>query len=776
MRMPLVATLAAALLTLAPLPSRSGEADAPAPATAGAMPAAANADPPAATAAPEAAAAAANADAPAAPAKGDAPAATAKTDPPAAEAKADAAKAPAKADGAARARPEAGEEIVVTATRSPRPIASLPVAVKLVSREDVERSPTKTVDELLRMDPSFALFRRSSSIAADPSSQGVKLRGVGTSGVSRTLVLVDGIPVNDPFGGWVAWRSMPRAGIESIEIVPGGGSALYGNYALGGVIQVLSRPIADREVELTSEAGAMGTALVGGEVMDRRGPIRTSAEGEFLSTQGYPVMATYSRGSIDGDTPSKHAAMRARLEADATGDLSFGLRGGFFWEDLNGGTQYTTAMARRFEYAGTARYSPAQVGTFDLALFGHTGEFQQNRTRAAFDRSSEVQSAHQYVPTDDLGSSLLWTSRPVDLGGTHTLSVGADGRWIAGETRENLLAPTPGLRDAKGQQWLYGTFVQDNYDVTRRIAVSLAVRYDRWQNVAASSREFDAGGVPTANDVPSIPDRASDAFSPKAGLRIRASEWLAFRAAAYRSFRAPTLDELYRPFQVGPTRTEANANLGPETLRGAETGFDLGLAGVSTRVTGFWNEIDNPITNVTCSAPGVCPIGSGSNLRQRENLGTARIRGVEASASWTFLRRWSLGASYTYAENEITDAPGQQLLVGKRLPQDPVNVASASMTWSDPRLLTASAQLRYLGKQYEDDQNTLPLGEAYLVDVFASWHMSPRFDLYFAVENLLDRTYLVGRSVVTSGALQRSVDTIGQPRFIHGGVRFRTGG
>ncbi|HEY6005864.1 MAG TPA: TonB-dependent receptor, partial [Anaeromyxobacter sp.] len=672
-----------------------------------------------------------------------------------AAAKADAAKAPAKVDAAARARPEAGEEIVVTATRSPRPIASLPVAVKLVSRADIEQSATKTVDELLRMDPSFGLFRRSSSIAADPSSQGVKLRGVGTSAVSRTLVLMDGIPVNDPFGGWVAWRSMPRAGIESIEVVPGGGSALYGNYALGGVVQVLSRPIGDRQIEVTSEAGTMGTALVGAQAMDRSGPFRSSVEGEFLSSQGYPVMATYSRGSIDGDTPSKHAALRARLETDATQDLSFGLRGGFFWEDLNAGTQYTTAMARRFECAGTARWAPAQAGRFDLALFGHTGEFQQNRTRAAFFRDSEVQSAHQYVPTDDLGSSLLWTSRPLALGGTHTLNVGADGRWIAGETRENLLAPTPGLRDAKGQQWLYGAFVQDNYDVTSRIAVNLAVRYDRWQNVAASSREFNGSGVPTANDVPSIPDRASDAFSPKAGLRVRASEWLAFRAAAYRSFRAPTLDELYRPFQVGPTRTEANASLGPETLRGAEAGFDLGLAGVVTRVTGFWNEIDDPITNVTCSSQGICPIGFGANLRQRMNLGTARIRGVEASASWAFLRRWSLGASYTHAENEITDAPGQPLLVGKRLPQDPVNLASASIAYADPRFLTASAQVRYLGKQYEDDQNALLMGDAYLVDLFASWHMSPRFDLFLAVENVLDRTYLVGKSIVTSGAQQR---------------------
>ncbi len=648
-----------------------------------------------------------------------------------------------------------GEEIVVTATRSPRPLATVPVAVTVVSRADIERSPTKTLDELLRIAPSFALFRRSSSMAADPSSQGVKLRGVGTSGVSRTLVLVDGIPANDPYGGWVAWRSIPRVGIQRIEIAPGGGSALYGNYALGGVVQVLSRPITNREIEVTSEFGTMGTAQLAAAAMDRFGPVRTSVEGEFLTSQGYPVVASDARGAIDGDTPSKHATVRARVEADASRDLSFTLRGGFFWEDLNAGTRYTTAMARRVEYGGTARFTPGEAGAFDLAVFGHTGEFQQNRTSAGPARDSEVQSAHQDVPTRDMGSSLLWTSRPLTLGGTHTVNLGADGRWIGGETRENLYtSPTVALREAEGQQWLYGVFAQDNYDVTGRIGLNLAVRYDRWDNVAASRLQQSTSGTFTSVD---FPDRAGDALSPKAGLRVRPVEWLAFRAATYRSFRAPTLDELYRPFQVGAVRTDANENLGPERLRGAEAGFDVLLPGLTTRVTGFWNEIDAPITNVTV----------GPNQRQRQNLGNARIRGVEAAAGWTFARRWSIAAAYTYADNGVTEAPGQPQLVGKRLPQDPVHMASTSLGFADPRLLTARAQARYLGKQYEDDLNRLPMGDAVLVDLFASWRVIGRFDLYLAVENLFDKTYLVGRS---------GVDTVGQPRFVHGGVRFRTGG
>src|SRR5438477_6610523 len=197
-----------------------------------------------------------------------------------------------------------GEEIVVTATRSPRPIRDVAAVVIVVPRSELERSPAKTLDELLPLVPSLGLFRRSSSLAADPSSQGVTLRGVGPSGVSRSLVLVDGIPANDPFGGWVYWRAIPRIGVQQLEIVPGGGSALYGNYALGGVTQVISRPIGPLSLAAAGEFGSFGTALLGFRAADKWGPIGGAVEGELLKSDGYPVVADYNRGPVDRNAPS----------------------------------------------------------------------------------------------------------------------------------------------------------------------------------------------------------------------------------------------------------------------------------------------------------------------------------------------------------------------------------------------------------------------------------------------------------------------------------------
>ena len=134
------------------------------------------------------------------------------------------------------------EQLVVTPTRSEQRIADVPASVTIVSNAQIERSPAVVADDVLRQVPTFSLFRRTSSIAANPTAQGVSLRGVGPSGVSRTLVMLDDIPFNDPFGGWVYWTRVPMMNTERIEIIDGATSSLYGNYAMGGVINVVTEP------------------------------------------------------------------------------------------------------------------------------------------------------------------------------------------------------------------------------------------------------------------------------------------------------------------------------------------------------------------------------------------------------------------------------------------------------------------------------------------------------------------------------------------------------
>src|SRR4029450_1101046 len=142
--------------------------------------------------------------------------------------------------------PPRSAPVVAPVTRPEQRPGEAAADVTVPTREDISLSPSQTLDDLLRQVPGFSLFRRSSSLVTPPTNQGLSLRGIGPSGTSRALVLVDGIPVNDAFGGWVYWDRIPLQGIEQIEVVRGGGSSAWGNYALGGVVHVLTRRPAER--------------------------------------------------------------------------------------------------------------------------------------------------------------------------------------------------------------------------------------------------------------------------------------------------------------------------------------------------------------------------------------------------------------------------------------------------------------------------------------------------------------------------------------------------
>ncbi len=650
--------------------------------------------------------------------------------------------------------PEVGE-VVITATRAPRPIRDLPTAVTVLPRSEIAKSPSQMLDELLRIVPSFATFRRTSSLVSDPTAQGVNLRGVGPSGVSRTLVLLDGIPANDPFGGWFYWRSIPRLGIERIEVAPGGGSALYGNYALGGVVQIISRPIDKAELDADGSLGLPRQASAAARGADRLGNVGVALEAEAFSTAGYAVVAPSQRGAIDADAPSDHQTVNAAVEWKALEGLTLASKLAYFAENENGGTRYTTASVRSGGYALAARGGGPSWGSIEATFFGHVQSFKQNRARVSSDRSTEDLAASQNVPADDEGLAVVWRSAPFNWAGAHRASGGIELRRIHGTPAEDTSVLH---RETTGEQQLAGAFVEDSYEPVSALELVGALRFDFWKNLHARALTIDASSATET----ALSDRSDQQLSPKLGVRYRPLEWLTLRASGYGAFRAPTLNELYRPFQVGTILTAANSELGPETLRGGEAGFEIAPSVTSNiRANAFWNDLRNPIANVTLAAP--LPDGS---QRQRQNAGRARIRGFELEALCRTQRVWSASAAYTFVDSALIDFPGNPQLSGKQLAQDPRHRGTVSVAFEDERYLTATLQARVVGPQFEDDQNSLPMPGFFVVDLFASRRLSSGLDLYAAIENLLNRTYLVGRA---------GVDTIGQPFTIRVGLRARIG-
>ena len=353
--------------------------------------------------------------------------------------------APARADDPAPpapppAPPASEEVIVVTGLRLPRPLSDVPAATTVIDRDQLERSPEPLADDLVRAAPTVGTFRRSSSAIADPTSQGLNLRGVGPSGVSRALVLQDGVPVNDPFGGWVYWRALSPLGIDRIEIVPSGASALFGNFALGGVLQVISRPITGASVDAVAAGGSLGERRAAARATERFGDLGVELDGESWHSDGYTPIVADQRGAVDGPAASTHDTAGARVEY-GRGNQALHAGARLFSESLDAGTLFTTADVRTVTYGAGGRLTdPGAVpGALDVELFGGVQRFDQDRARVSADRSTAAKSASGHTPSDNQGAAVTWTAR---LGGGHAIVVGADGQRVVGTATDTLFPAT----------------------------------------------------------------------------------------------------------------------------------------------------------------------------------------------------------------------------------------------------------------------------------------------------------------------------------------------
>lgn len=671
------------------------------------------------------------------------------------------------------------DPVVVSAARVEQQLRDVPANVTVITREDIEQSPARTVDDLLRQVPGFSLFRRSSSMVTHPTTQGVSLRGIGPSGVSRTLVLLDGVPLNDPFGGWIYWSKVPLESIERIEVARGGGSGVWGNYALGGVINIITRRPEARVAQLKVDGGTRNTVDTDLLVSHASGPWGISLEGSFFDTDGYKIVKKSQRGAIDVNADSSHKTFNGRVEYTPSLASSLFLAGTFFREDRGNGTPLQNNETETGYIATGGRLKTADGSDWQLTLFSHMQTFNSTFTSAAVDRNSETPALDQFdVPSTDAGANLQWSKRIFQ---SHLLTAGTDVRWIDGETNEfftfnQTLKDFTGRRKAGGEQFLAGAYVQDIFTPAPGWQITVAGRFDSWQSFNASRvQQNKQTGVVTRDN--QFSDRDEFAFSPKVALLYHATDQLSLRSSFYKGFRAPTINELFRPFRVRNDITEANENLDPERLIGGEVGMDYSIMrNLLGRLTAFWNEVKDPVVNVTkgigegaaMEPCGFVPVGGV--CRQRDNLDRTRIRGIEAELEYRPHPSWAFSSSYLYNHTEVLSAPNQPELEGKRIAQVPRHQGTVKVGYTNPALINVSVQGRFIGDQYEDDLNSLKLGDYVVVDLML-WRSIPlpklsAGEVFLAVENLFDRDYEVAKTA-------DGIVTTGTPLLVHGGVRVR---
>lgn len=639
-------------------------------------------------------------------------------------------------------------DVVVSASRSAEPRAQVPFAVTVLAGPQLRAAPAATLDGALRSVPGFSLFRRSDSLTANPTAQGVSLRGLGPSGASRSLVLLDGVPLNDPFGGWVTWSKVSRESLAGAELVRGGGATAWGNAALGGVVQLLTAPPAPGG-RFTATGGDFSTHSAELSLTQAAGPGMLQLTGRDFATGGFSLVAPEDRGPVDLAAWNRHRWLSARWTQAVGAQATLTVTGRTFREKRGNGTAYQrNASDEDFGSVALTAQSGKNLSWTALA-YGQDQSFSSTFGAVNATRTAETPASDQFaVPATALGAA--WTGTWSHPGDART-SAGLDWRRVTGETRE-LYTFSAGdftrLRVAGGTQEFAGVFALHERALAADWRLTLGARLDGWRETGGHRRETDRVTTAVLRD-DHYAGRDGLEFSPSAGLVwAPAREWR-LRAAAQQAFRRPTLNELYRPFRVGNVITEANATLDTERVTSAELGADYTRGALTLGAALFWNELRDAVANVTIArGPGTFPIvgfvPAGGTGRQRLNLDRLRVRGLELSAVWRATGTLSLNAACLYNDATVQRAAPAPALAGKRLAQVPRLSTSLGAEWRAGRL-TLTPRLRVIGRQFEDDENLLILGTVAIADLGASYTLG-RGELFLTIENLGDARIETGRS------------------------------
>ena len=660
-------------------------------------------------------------------------------------------------------------DMVVSATRAAQRPEQVPFAVTVLTGAQLHAAPTATLDGALRGIPGFSLFRRSDSFSANPTAQGVSLRGLGPSGASRSLVLLDGVPLSDPFGGWVAWSKVPRESLAGAELVRGGGATAWGNAALGGIVQLFTENPDTTRGRLAASYGDFATHSVELAISQPVGDSTLQLLGRDFSTDGFRLVAPEDRGAIDQPAASEHRWLAGRWQRMIAPDLQLTVTARTYREDRNNGTPYQNNSSRE-DFASVALAARAgQPFSWSSVAYAQDQRFASTFSSVNATRTAETPASNQFaVPATALGAA--WTGVLTQAGDTRS-SFGADFRTVRGETREYFTFASGDFtrqRVAGGAQDVAGLFALHERPLAENLRATLGGRLDFWRERDGHRREITrATGAELRNDA--YPDRDGVEFSPSVGLVWTVAPAWRVRTAAQHSFRRPTLNELYRPFRVGNVITEANAALETEHATSAELGVEYSQPKFTLGAALFWNDLRDAVGNVTLArGPGTFPIvgfvPAGGLGRQRLNLDRIRVQGVELSAKWQPTTTLSFYADYLYNDATVREARVAPALVGKRLAQVPRQSASFGASWQSAKKLTLTPRVRVLDRQFEDDENLLRLGTALVVDLGASYRVTDRCEIYLTAENLTDERIETGRS--TDGIVNT-----GTPRLVLGGVR-----
>jgi len=649
------------------------------------------------------------------------------------------------------------------------PIGDRAYSITSISPAMLANEPSQRLENALRLVPGLQQFRRTDARSANPTSQGVTLRGLGGNASSRALLILDGVPQSDPFGGWISFPGYDALNLASVRVRRGGGTGTDGPGALAGTIELNSAGIATDQSTVYGDL-AYGSrdsleASVGTTQALGAGGLSISAQ--YARGDGFIPIIARQRGAVDRPAAYEQAGLALRfvapinstteLQASARAFTDQRERGFAFSDNANDGADASLRLVGRGRWAWSA------------LAYVQMRSFENSFAAISANRSTATQTLDQFnVPSTGLGTRL--EVRP-PVGEGIELRIGGEWRRTVGETRElfTFVAGSPTrMRRAGGSTDTLGGFAEASWQASPDLLLTGGGRIDRWQLSNGTLREtvLASGAALTSTD---FGDRDGWEGTGRLGFAWDAASLLTVRGAGYLGWRLPTLNELYRPFRVGADATVANAALAPERLQGVELGLNYEIFTLRFGATVFWNRLDNAIANVTLArGPGIFPgagfVSAAGSFNQRQNLDAVEAKGIEIEARAN-IGDFDLFTAYSFVDARVEAGPGQMAIDGLRPAQVPRHFATGSLGWfpqgGDSGI---NATLRYVGSQFEDDLGVLRLDDALTFDARAALRISRTVLVELRGENLFDAT--VQAAISGPGIVER-----GTPRTIWLGVK-----
>jgi iron complex outermembrane receptor protein len=635
------------------------------------------------------------------------------------------------------------DALVVTADRIETPLAASIAAVTVLTKSQLEGVPHVTLADALRHVPGFALVNFD-GLGYDPQ---LTVRGFYGGGEAEyVLVLLDGRPLNNVQAGLVEWDAIPLAAAERVEIVRGGASALWGDAAVGGVINVVTRSAGEPSVQGRITGGSHGTWRGGANAQGTIADRDASIFGEVDRTDGFRDHAARTTGQAGG-TFALGSGPAASLRLTGLAHWrAFDVPGPLLDEDL-AASRAASDVFYRFDRSDERAYrlgidAERALGTrsrISAAIAGDARDTEAVRTIALApdfaDTKERVLDTARGVATAQL--DVEGTGLPLE----DRLVVGIDASYATLDSR--YYAVLTGGRDAyrsasgergdldaggSGRRGAAAAFAQYTVFPVDAVRISAGARADWLRDTFTASDPEDGESL----------DAAHAAFSPRIGANVQYMQGAAHTGNVYvtagRSFKAPTLDQLFDqrrlpvPFPPGAITT-SNALLEPQHGTSLEAGLFHGMALVPGALAGeitvavyqmdMKNELDFDIQTL-----------------RYINIGRSRHRGVETGIRIQGPRAASIFANYTL--QDVTARSGED--AGRQLKAVPRHFLSGGLSVTAIGSLETGLMVSHARDIFLDDANTLTLPPYTRVDARVS-HPAAGLRLFLDVRNLFDARY-----------------------------------